>query len=869
MRAPILCIATAVASTSGSSSTGSRISNPLAFHHSSSTRQQQVQPQSTYQQPQHGSYRRRRTEHLLILDAIDSYNEVRTINAQEGIPTTHGNESIPQYTLNDDVIHVRTSPTRPKRQSITFKDTVKGDTTATRRTTSVLQQQSSIEGGDLVCRVVARSDCKLPSDWDMISSWSTSLHSHDDHQSQQNCNYTEILRQMDDIYHAKAHQQLRNLKYMQQHNVPSVNTAVPSDADTFHSNHKHSQPDKDEEKKLVATVRQSLEDSGYELLSRRDLDLCEALNVGYLLRLSIVPDVAVTFDNNIARELYPERFDPNTGFVWPEHLNDFLFDQRVLVYWRGYSKEKTLGRLLLPKLDYLQASLVQRFFGNIRTQLGRFERTLLMSSLSMYRHTTACFLYYMRNLAYRIPNDNLSRSVRKIIRSPYFYSSYKALNNGRLPTVSQMKANRTHHGGNSVFTLSRYGGTKTKFVGAPNPRDALNPFIICEESNECSVGDESTEECLSTADIDECQDRFQLEAQQQQPRVQRVNQRIYESLNRDDIRCPYDENVSSSLTKAILPPMQLLERVTISNLVDIFTKEGRRNLMKTIFAKSELIEPTYEEVVVVWRPLIENKQQHLRKFVPPKIVYDVADMFDMQDILPVRTKVPESADTIPPLEIRTFEGVPMANLPAVLPKTKLIFRPADAFVFDLMSILSFAAIIGSVRFDNPKLDFIAIVSVGLWVIRTVLRYSNKLARYDLLVKNFLTSKITHRNVGALRYITNEAGSKRAKRAALVHMWLTDNRFTNGGSVLSGPLIRSQLVALGQFGLQSIMNVMKRTPIDIDAALNDLEALQLVRRLDSSGQLLDVTRDEKHVSQGLKETWGSLLSTGINTSKVKI
>ena len=30
------------------------------------------------------------------------------------------------------------------------------------------------------------------------------------------------------------------------------------------------------------------------------------------------------------------------------------------------------------------------------------------------------------------------------------------------------------------FKLARYGGSKTKFVGSPNPNDALNPFTICE-----------------------------------------------------------------------------------------------------------------------------------------------------------------------------------------------------------------------------------------------------------------------------------------------------------------------------------------------------------------------------------------------------
>ena len=290
-----------------------------------------------------------------------------------------------------------------------------------------------------------------------------------------------------------------------------------------------------------------------------------------------------------------------------------------------------------------------------------------------------------------------------------------------------------------------------------------------------------------------------------------------------------------------------------------------------MLTKSELVEPTYEEVVVIWRPLKVDPQKakpKMPKFVPPKILYEIADMFDMEGALPPQPQATSQATTtIPPIEIRTFEGVPMANLPAVLPKTKLIFRPADAFVFDLISVLSFAAIIGSIRFDNPRLDFIAIVSVGLWLIRTVLRYSNKLARYDLLVKTFLTSKITYRNGGALRYVLNEAGLQRAKRATLVYMWLNEN-FNNknnknvqrSGLFGENLLLRSQLVQNGQHDVQRMMNTMKRTPVDMDAALNDLEELQLVRRLDDAGQLLDFSDEETDVSQALQRTWLSLFTT---------
>ena len=64
-------------------------------------------------------------------------------------------------------------------------------------------------------------------------------------------------------------------------------------------------------------------------------------------------------------------------------------------------------------------------------------------------------------------------------------------------------------------------------------------------------------------------------------RHRNIDQDLYEQLNTNKLRCPYDKTNRDMK----LPPMQLLERVSISNLVDLFTKEGRNNLIQTIFSE--------------------------------------------------------------------------------------------------------------------------------------------------------------------------------------------------------------------------------------------------------------------------------------------
>jgi hypothetical protein len=210
------------------------------------------------------------------------------------------------------------------------------------------------------------------------------------------------------------------------------------------------------------------------------------------------------------------------------------------------------------------------------------------------------------------------------------------------------------------------------------------------------------------------------------------------------------------------------------------------------------------------------------------------------------------------IEIRNFEGVPMANLPAVLPKTRLIFRPADAFLFDMISFVTFLLVIGSIRLDSPRLDLLALVSVILWTLRTVFRYSNKLARYDLLVKTFLTSKISHRNAGALKYISSEAGVQRALRTALVYYWIS-----NLVDAVKAPFSwrggrhfkRRDLVEMAQDEINNMLKTEKQVQMHVERSLEDLEKLRMIRfdTMDKDETLLEVL-DPTSSFETIKDSW---------------
>ena len=638
---------------------------------------------------------------------------------------------------------------------------------------------------------------------------------------------SNIRRRLDAIYHATSHQETGSLKYMksekqssrqqlQSQGMMSTGVEIPSRDVSAGLSDLEEQFDEEEERRLVSMIRSSLEDGGFELLDQRDLDLCNALNAGYLLRLSIQPDLKGC-DPKIAEQFYPERFgtmrkdddgdastaiaDASGGESSSTLADEFLFDGRILVFRRGYAEEVTIGRLLLPKLDYLQASIVQRSARIVTGRLARLERWVVRK-------------------CYEISGSVLAKTTDVLSKIPLpaiVKSNWRNATEAKLLVDETTGSNMNDE--TKILKLNRYGGSREQFVASPDLSEAINPFLVCETVTGSS------------------------------------NSSMSDALNTEELSCEYDANYHNR-TAGPERPMRLLRRVSISNLVDFFSPQGRREIVRGYFEKAKLVEPTYEEVVVVWRPLPKKRPKVIKEVEPPKALIEVAEIFGVDDKLPEKLKKKRKAkkktDSLPSIKIRAFTDVPMANLPAVLPKTKLVFRPADAFVFDTISLFSLAAVLASQRFDNPKFDIIAIVSVSLWIIRTTFRYSNKLARYDLLVNKFLKERISHRGANALKYLSSEAATQKATRATLLYSTL--QRWFKEKSD-EDPMQRDEILERGAREVNEALCTDRLINVASDSTLTDLESLGAIRFVDGS---VEEVLSEDDLSEGLMAVWRDVL-----------
>jgi hypothetical protein len=170
----------------------------------------------------------------------------------------------------------------------------------------------------------------------------------------------------------------------------------------------------------------------------------------------------------------------------------------------------------------------------------------------------------------------------------------------------------------------------------------------------------------------------------------------------------------------------------------------------------------------------------------------------------------------------------------------------------------------SLKFDNPRLDLLAVVSLSLFAIRTFFRYSNKYARYDLLVNKFLTKKLAHRGSGALNYIVSQADSQKALRLGLIRDWLTENKiYLSVGKGEEEPTsiqLDYDVLELGKsYANNKASTNQARIDVDILSAIDELSSLGLLEVVQEQESLRFKTKDDQTTRDNIQQSWSEVLA----------
>ena len=156
------------------------------------------------------------------------------------------------------------------------------------------------------------------------------------------------------------------------------------------------------------------------------------------------------------------------------------------------------------------------------------------------------------------------------------------------------------------------------------------------------------------------------------------------------------------------------------------------------------------------------------------------------------------------------------------------------------------------------------ISSAVLLPRTFFRYSNKYARYDLLVNKFLTKKLAHRGSGALNYIVSQADSQRALRSGLIRDWLSENKISmsadeNGGEQSSLTLDYDILELGKSFANNKASTNEARIDVDIISAIDDLNDLDLLDIVKDGQFSRFKTKGDESTRDIIQQKWNDLLS----------
>lgn len=252
---------------------------------------------------------------------------------------------------------------------------------------------------------------------------------------------------------------------------------------------------------------------------------------------------------------------------------DLLFNGQVLVFRRGYSQEVTPGRHLLPKLDYFQSSVVQRLVVWFRGRLDGIEESIVLKVTKGYQRVRFIVRSTIKDMIKQVGNKRMVAFLRRQLLD------YTA----ELPDDYDSEDEEGEEGTKKKrsFMMSRYGGSK--FVASTNPTDALTPFMI-REANDGDV----MKNPIPSSGVSIFPPPPPTNAS-----ASAINQTLSagQSPSMEKITCQYDEEIactstSSSKRNKHPPAIQLLERISISNVIDFFSKEGRRGLIKKFYEVS-------------------------------------------------------------------------------------------------------------------------------------------------------------------------------------------------------------------------------------------------------------------------------------------
>ncbi|KAK9815609.1 hypothetical protein WJX72_006739 [[Myrmecia] bisecta] len=473
--------------------------------------------------------------------------------------------------------------------------------------------------------------------------------------------------------------------------------------------------------------------------SARDVAMSRSLNSDYLDQLFIRADTK-SMDEKLVGEHIKDR-----GLTEEA--------QSLLVYKRGYGQARKRGRMLLPKLDYLQLLIVK---GVITTA------------------TTSLPLLWSR--------------IRGLLGQP----------------EEEAKATAKARKAKASVTAAAQGND------APREQ-SVQGVVAADGSTGRSMQDtaEADKNWLQT--VGSAVVRKLASAGVLSPRLMVVGGGLFITLSNWGLIPMVDVLPLEEFNEQWQPeePERLqpmfVERVNIRDAL-----KGRGGLLSglpAIVDKVELVEPTYQELLVLYR-----EDKGLSKV--EKLQRRLAEL---------RYRITGSPPAQGPrfqkrgaIVMRVYKDIPVPTWKIVFPNKLLQFRPLDGLRYDLLTLAGLGAVVAQAKYDSFILEVVTAVSAATFLFRVVLGYRRMSSRYEKMANDLLATSTMAGQDGVIDYLTGSAALQQFEQTALAYVLLQQS---------DAPLTATSLSAAAESMLEGKFQV--RVRYAAEEALQELQRLGLL------------------------------------------
>ncbi|XP_062008911.1 uncharacterized protein LOC133725605 isoform X1 [Rosa rugosa] len=269
----------------------------------------------------------------------------------------------------------------------------------------------------------------------------------------------------------------------------------------------------------------------------------------------------------------------------------------------------------------------------------------------------------------------------------------------------------------------------------------------------------------------------------------------------------------------------------------------------------------------IWRPATwkyceKNIWKMLKTSVSILFSKSILQEAAYQELILLYTKEGDDRSTednasVPSLQLKIYEKIPIPDLPVIFPHKKLSFRIIDTVRLDIASTLALSAYFINYKFVNvlssPSaiyLDVVAISALVIYISRVVLGYKQTWDRYQLLVNKTLYEKTLASGFGSVHFLLDASEQQQYKEAILAYAILLkakEGKLTSRGSV-------------GDTCERFMYDVFKlKVEMPVDKAIATLLRLGLAAETSIDGRITLQAIPCSSAYDSLKQRWNSLLS----------